>query len=289
MLQGDRRPVTAGSLWRRFLRLLITAIVAYGLALLLIRVCESHLVFFPNVPDRLAGDWNPQGLSVEDVWLNSADGVKLHAWWIPSERAKFTFLAFHGNAGNIANRADIYKFLRDTPANVLAIEYRGYGKSEGKPIEAGLYLDAEAGYQFLVNGKAIRPAQIISFGQSLGTAVAARLAAQQKVGGVVLEAPFPSASVVARRIFWFLPGLPLLVRRQFNTKNQLDQIKAPIMIVHCTQDPVIPFRMGQETYHGAHSPKVFIRIDGYCHEEASVISPVRYRAALLEFLRTLEE
>jgi fermentation-respiration switch protein FrsA (DUF1100 family) len=168
---------------------LIIAIVAYGLALLLIRVYESHLVFFPNVPDRLAGDWNPQGLSVEDVWPNSADGVKLHAWWIPSERAQFTFLAFHGNAGNIANRADIYKFLSDTPANVLAIEYRGYGKSEGSPSETGLYLDAEAGYQFLVNGKAIRPAQIISFGQSLGTAVAARLAAQQKVGGVVLEAP----------------------------------------------------------------------------------------------------
>jgi fermentation-respiration switch protein FrsA (DUF1100 family) len=270
-------------------RFLITVVVGYGLTMLLVRIFESHLIFFPNVPDRLGGDWNPRGLSVEDVWLNSADGVKLHAWWIPSERAKFTFLAFHGNAGNIANRADIYKFLSDTPANVLAMEYRGYGKSEGAPTEAGLYLDAEAGYRFLVNGKAIRPVQIISFGQSLGTAVAARLAAQEKVGGVVLEAPFPSASVVARRTFWFLPGLPLLVGKQFNTKNQLDHIKTPIMIVHCTQDPVISFGMGQETYQGAHAPKVFIGIDGYCHEEASVISPVRYRTALLEFLRTLEE
>jgi fermentation-respiration switch protein FrsA (DUF1100 family) len=281
--------VTGASFWRRLLRLLITVVVAYGLVLLLIRLFESHLIFFPNVPDRLAGDWNPRGLSVEDVWLNSADGVKLHAWWISSPRAKFTFLAFHGNAGNIANRTDIYKFLSDTPANVLAVEYRGYGKSEGRPSETGLYLDAEAGYQFLVNGKAIRPVEIISFGQSLGTAVAARLAAQRKVGGVVLEAPFPSASAVAQRTFWFLPGLPLLVRKQFNTKNHLDHIRTPIMIVHCTQDPVMPFGMGEETYQGAHSPKVFIRIDGYCHEEASVISPVRYRAALLEFLGTLEE
>jgi fermentation-respiration switch protein FrsA (DUF1100 family) len=281
--------MTSASFWRRFLRLLITVVVGYGLALLLIRVFESHLIFFPNVPDRLGGDWNRRGLSVEDVWLSSADGVKLHAWWIPSEKAKFTFLAFHGNAGNIANRVGIYKFLSDTPANVLAIEYRGYGKSEGTPTETGLYLDAEAAYKFLVNGKAIRPAQIISFGQSLGTAVAARLAAQEKVGGVVLEAPFPSASVVARRTFWFLPGLPLLVRKQFNTKNQLDQIKAPILIVHCTQDPVIPFEMGQETYQDAHAPKVFLGIDGYCHEEASVIAPVRYRTALLEFLRALEK
>jgi len=280
--------VTGANFRRRLLRLLMTVIVGYGLALLLIRTFESHLVFFPNVPDRLAGARKPRDLSVEDVWLNSADGVKLHAWWITSQRATFTFLALHGNAGNIANRADIYKFLNDTPANVLAIEYRGYGKSEGSPSEAGLYLDAEAGYQFLVHSKGIQPAQIISFGQSLGTAVAARLAAHRKVGGVVLEAPFPSAAAVARRTFWFLPGIPLLVRKQFNTKNQLDQIKTPIMIVHCTQDPVIPFVLGQETYEGAHSPKVFVRIDGYCHEEASVVSPARYRAALLEFLRTLQ-
>jgi fermentation-respiration switch protein FrsA (DUF1100 family) len=279
--------MTAASFGRRFLRLLITIVVGYGLALLLIRVLESHLIFFPNVPDRLGGDWNPRGLSVEDVWLRSADGIKLHAWWIPRQNAKFTFLAFHGNAGNIANRADIYKFLSDTPANVLAIEYRGYGKSEGSPSETGVYLDAEAGYRFLVNGKAIRPEQIISFGQSLGTAVAARLAAQEKVGGVVLEAPFPSASAVARRTFWFLPGLSLLVQKQFNTKNQLAQIKAPILIVHCTQDPVIPFGMGQETYQGARSPKAFLGIDGYCHEEASLVSPGRYRTALLEFLRKL--
>src|SRR6266566_6653306 len=105
--------------------------------------------------------------------------------WIPGDKARFTFLAFHGNASNIANRAPIYEFLRNTPANVLALEYRGYGHSEGKPDEAGVYRDAEAAYEYLVNTKRIPRKVIISFGQSLGSAVATHLAARRQVAGVV--------------------------------------------------------------------------------------------------------
>jgi fermentation-respiration switch protein FrsA (DUF1100 family) len=94
---------------------------------------------------------------VEDVWLTASDGVKLHAWWIPGDKARFTFLAFHGNASNIANRAPIYEFLRSTHTNVFALEYRGYGHSEGKPSEAGVYRDAEAAYEYLVNAKGTDP------------------------------------------------------------------------------------------------------------------------------------
>jgi hypothetical protein len=96
-------------------------------------------------------------LRPEDVWLKAADGTKLHAWWIPSANAEFTFLAFHGNASNIANSVPAYEFLQGTPAYVLALEYRGYGHSEGKPSEAGLYLDAEAAYPHLVGTKEPEP------------------------------------------------------------------------------------------------------------------------------------
>lgn len=267
---------------------LIYVLVAYLLLLALVRVFESRLIFFPDYPGRLEGDWHPRSLKVQDVWLTASDGTKLHAWWIPGDNAKFTFLAFHGNASNIANRAPAYEFLHDLPANVLALEYRGYGRSDGKPSEAGLYRDSEAAYQYLVTAKRIDPKTIISFGQSLGTAVASHLAAQHEVGGIVLEAPFPSAARMARQVFWFLPGLSLLVHSQFDTEARLAQINAPVLIVHCTQDPVVPFQFGQEVYNAAHPPKDFLPIDGQCHEEASLLAPAQYRTALEKFLNSID-
>ena len=138
---------------RRRLSYFLTILVAYLVVLLLVRMFESRLIFFPNYPDRLEGDWHPRALNVEDVWVTASDGVRLHAWWIPDDQPRFTYLAFHGNASNIANRAPVYEFLRSTHANVFALEYRGYGHSEGKPSEAGVYRDADAAYQYLVNTK----------------------------------------------------------------------------------------------------------------------------------------
>lgn len=168
------------------------------------------------------------------------------------------------------------------------LEYRGYGHSEGKPSEKALYLDARAAYKYLLDAKHLGPQSIVFFGQSLGTAVAVDLAANQSVGGVVLEAPFPSASRVASKIFWFLPGLSLLVHSQFDTLSKLKHINVPILIVHCRQDPVLPFTFGQEVYNGVHSRKRFLTIGGSCHEESSLVAPAQYRSALQEFLSTLE-
>jgi hypothetical protein len=148
---------------RRLLSYFLTILVAYLVVLLLVRMFESRLIFFPNYPGRLEGDWHPRALNVEDVWLTTSDGVRLHAWWIPDDQSRFTYLAFHGNASNIANRAPVYEFLRSTHANVFALEYRGYGHSEGKPSEAGVYRDADAAYEYLVNTKGIdRKAIILS-------------------------------------------------------------------------------------------------------------------------------
>jgi len=266
---------------------LVTILIGYVLVLAILRIFESRLIFFPDYPSRLAGDRHPRGLRVEDVWLTSSDSVKLHGWWIPNANAKFTFLAFHGNAGNVADRASVYEFLRDTPANVLALEYRGYGRSEGKPSEAGFYRDADAAYAYLANERKLDPNTIISFGQSLGTAVAAHLAAGHTVGGVLLEAPFLSAASVARKSFWFLPGTGLLAYSQFDTKARLKEIRAPILIVHCREDAVLPFRMGQEVYDAARAPKEFLAINDSCHEEASLIAPSEYRVTLLKFLSSI--
>lgn len=262
--------------------------VAYLVVVLLFRLFEHQFIYFPNYPGRLSGDWQPRGLPVQDVWLRTADGVRLHAWWIMGAGAEFTFLAFHGNAANIANRADIYRFLRALPANVLAVEYRGYGRSEGKPDEGGLYRDAQAAYDYLVTDRGIAPNRLIAFGGSLGSAVAVDLAAKREVGGVVLEAPFASGKAVARRVYPFLPGLGSVVRSKFDMAAKLAKVRAPILVVHCTRDPVLPFALGEEVYQLAPEPKSFLRVEGHCHEEASLVAPAEYRAQLLAFLSQLK-
>jgi hypothetical protein len=259
------------------------AAIYFGLMLLLL-LFEKSLIFFPQFPGRLTGDWAPVGLPVEDAWLTTADGVKLHAWWIPAAGAEFTFVMFHGNAANLPNRADIYRFFHSLPANVLAVDYRGYGKSEGSPSEAGLYLDADAAYDHLVAQRGIAPQRIIAYGASLGTAVAADLAARREVAAVVLEAPFPSAAAVARRVYPFLPGLSALMRSKLDTAAKLRNVRAPLLILHCTRDPVIALPLGEATFAAANEPKRFVRINAACHEDACLADPQTYRAELAAFL-----
>ena len=274
-------------------RLVLILLAAYAAVIALLLIFEKRLIFFPQVPGRPSGDWSPPGLGQEEVWLTTRDGVRLNAWWIPARAGLDsgnlpTILCFHGNAANIAWRADVYRFLRDLPANVLALEYRGYGKSEGSPSEAGIYRDAEAAYAYLLRERGLPPRQIIALGQSLGTAVAAELAAQNELGGIVLEAPFPSARAMARRTFWFVPGLPWLIRSHFDTANNLQtansKFGAPLLVIHCTSDPVIPFAFGKEVYDRAPQPKSFLAVKGECHEEAMLIDPVTLRQEWIRFL-----
>lgn len=262
--------------------------VAYLALLLLLRIAENKFIYFPNFPGRLSGDWHPAGLPVEDVSLRTSDGLRLHAWWIAGHGAEFTFVAFHGNAANLANRAEVYGLLRGLPANVLAVEYRGYGRSEGTPDEAGLYRDAEAAYDYLVRQRNIAPGRIIAFGGSLGTAVAMDLASKRAVAGVVLEAPFPSARAVARRLYPLLPGLGLVLRTKFDTVAKLANIRAPVLVIHCSGDPVLPLALGEEVYRLAREPKFFLRVEGECHETASLVAPAKYRAQLLAFISQLK-
>ncbi len=266
------------------LNLLATAAAIYLVLVILLLAFENSFVFFPQM-GRLTGDWNPPGLPVEDVSLTASDGPRLHAWWIPAPQAEFTFLMFHGNAANLPNRADIYRFLHALQVNILAVEYRGYGRSEGSPSEQGIYLDARAGYQHLVQQRGIPPQRIIAFGASLGSAVAADLAAEREVGALVLEAPFPSAAAVARRVYAFLPGLGSLMRTKLDIAAKLARVRAPLLVIHCTRDPVLAFSFGEAVFAAANEPKQFARIEAACHEDASLVDPAAYRAALLEFLK----
>jgi fermentation-respiration switch protein FrsA (DUF1100 family) len=195
---------------------------------------------------------------------------------------------FHGNAANLPNRADIYRFFHALPVNILAVDYRGYGRSEGSPTEAGVYLDARAAYDHLVTQRAIPPRRIIAFGASLGSAVAADLAAEREVAALIMEAPFPSAPAVARRVYPFLPGIGLLMQTRLDTAAKLARVRAPVLVLHCTRDPVIAFSLGEATFAAAREPKHFARLDAACHEDACLAAPAAYRAALWSFLQEVK-
>jgi fermentation-respiration switch protein FrsA (DUF1100 family) len=276
--------VSSAFVWNRVITTAAAIVIAYLLVLLLARIYEAKLIFAPDYPGRLSGDWQPKGLPVEDVWIDTAYGGRLHGWWIPNEAATLTFIAFHGNAANITNRAEVYKFLRSLPANVMAVEYRGYGKSTGEPSEAALYEDAESAYDYLVKTRHVLGEHIISFGQSLGTGVAVDLATRRKVRAIILEAPFASMKSVAKRLLPYTPGIGLLAKSKFETARKLGEIKVPVLVVSCKNDPVLPSVLHEEVFRAAHEPKSFLQISGTCHEEASVVAPEEYRLKLSEFL-----
>lgn len=275
--------MTSRRVWNRIIAAAAAIAILYLLILLVVRILESKLIFFPDYGGRLSGDWHPRDLPIEDVWIKTADGENLHWWWIPHEAAAVTFIAFHGNAASITNRTPIYKFLWKIPANVLAVEYRGYGRSSGQASEAGLYQDAEAAYDYLQR-RNISAGQIVSFGSSLGTAVAADLATKRNVRAIILEAPFASISAAAKRLMRYTPGIALLARSKFETARKIAGLRVPILIVGCQDDPMLPSDLHDDVFRATHEPKSRLQIAATCHEGASMAAPEKYHQKILEFL-----
>jgi len=271
--------VSAETLWG----LARAVLVGLLLAVLLLRVFEERFIFFPDA--SRPSDLTPEraGVKVEDVFLTTSDGVKIHAWWVAAPGAARTILYFHGNAGNLSLRLPNIGWLQQLPVNVLAMDYRGYGKSEGRPTEEGVYRDAEAAYDYLVRERRIPPEQIVVLGQSLGTAVAVDLASKRSVAAVILEAGFPSAKRVAQQAMG-LPGLGWIIRVRFDSAAKLKNIHAPVLVAHCREDSVMPFVLGEELYAAANQPKQFVAYAGDCHEPLYAANPDDYAARLREFL-----
>lgn len=242
----------------------------------------NRQIFHPmKYPD---GWWEEQHLwAVEDVSFETADGVELHGWWREVPGAEIATLYLHGNAGNVSHRGSHIQEISAAGSPVLVIDYRGYGKSEGRPSEKGLYADADAGYVFL-RGKGYAPEQIIVHGESLGTAVAVDLASRERVGGLILEAPFTSASDVAHRILPFIG--PMLVR-SFNTRSKIDGVGAPLLVIHGTDDRIIPFEMGRKLYEIAPQPKQFWPVQGGTHNDIVEAAGAAYRQRLAAFYAEL--
>ena len=249
----------------------------------LLWLLQPGMVFYPTrTLQATPNDW---GFPFEDVELTTTDGVRLHGWNIPHPRATRTLLFFHGNAGNISHRGDSIAIFRRLGLSVLIIDYRGYGNSEGKPSEAGLYLDASAAWSHLVSERGIAPGQIILFGRSLGASVAADLASRVNPGALVLESAFSSARDLARHLYPVLHPAVCL-RFDFDAARRLARARCPVLVMHSRDDEIIPYALGRRLFEAAPSPRRFLDLVGD-HNAGFLASQPAYELGLAAFIATL--
>jgi pimeloyl-ACP methyl ester carboxylesterase len=260
-------------MWRFPTYIAIPVIAAF--LYLLSSYIASRLVYFPTkYPD---GPWDAQALlHAKDVWLDTADSIRIHAWWVPHEGASLVTLHLHGNAANITYRYSRFHEILAAGSAVLALDYRGYGKSHGRPTESGLYHDADAAYDYLLKA-GFRPNQIIVYGESLGTAIAVHLAARRPCAAVVLEAPFTSAKDVARTV---APVIGPMLIWGLDSRVKIGRIQAPVLFIHGDRDEIIPLRLGQELFAAAHEPKSFWLVPGAGHNDIAETAGASYRQHL---------
>lgn len=258
--------------------------VAVGLVVLVL-LFEEKLIYFPLremevTPADLA-------LPFEDCWLTAEDGARLHGWFFPLEGAHFTVLICHGNAGNISHRLDRVLLMRARLATeVMLFDYRGYGRSEGRPGEQETYRDGRAAYQFLIGRRQVAPERLILFGESLGAAVALQLALEVPVKALVLESAFTSIPDLARAIYPFLPVWSLL-RTRYDNLAKIAEIDVPLLVMHGNRDGTVPFEQGKRLFEAAPEPKRFYAISGAGHNDTFFAGGEAYWRVWKQFLESL--
>jgi uncharacterized protein len=233
-----------------------------GIAFGALSYWASRAVYIPSrYPE---GDWErKEKLGAADAWIVTSDGVRIHGWYVNTGGSQLVTLFFHGNAGNITDRASHILEISKAGSSILMLDYRGYGKSGGRPTEKGLYSDARAAYEFVLKA-GYRPEQVVIQGESLGTAVAVDLASQRPCAAVVLEAPFTSAKDVAGSV---LPVIGPLLIWSFDSRSKVGRIRAPMLFIQGDHDEVIPLRLGQALFAVAPEPKSFWVVPGAGHND----------------------
>lgn len=272
--------------------------LAVGL-LACIMAFESSFIYFPSKYPE--GDWEiaaPRVVEgrvvarIEDVWLTAADGTRLHGWYcaplvgrggalMPVETDR-VLLYLHGNGGNVTHRREIVERLVGLPLNVLIIDYRGYGRSEGAPSEEGLYMDARAAWDYLTTTRRARADRIIVYGESLGGAIAVDLASQVKPCGLVVQSSFTSIADMAAEVMPFVPRF--LIRTKMDSREKIARVSCSKLFVHSPADDVVPYKLGRKLFEAAPEPKQFYEIKGAPHNLTYEIGGAPYLDALKNFI-----
>ena len=264
------------------MKMIFYLIVGIILFLIFVRYLENTSIFYPE--RTLGATPKDLGLPFEDVTITTQDHVKLHGWLIKAPSARSTLIFFHGNAGNIGGRLGKIDFFHQIGLSVLIIDYRGYGKSEGHPTEQGIYDDATAAYDYLLQRDDMKGQNIISYGASLGGAVAIDLAIKRDVSCVIVDSTFSSAVDMAKRIYPFIPSF--LIKSKMNSIDKVKDISAPILFIHSIEDQTVPFALGKKLYDAAPGKKEFIEITG-SHTDGHIYDEEKIRNRIKAFLNNL--
>lgn len=255
--------------------------LGYAGVCLALAALQDRLIFQPS--PGLTRTPAELGLSFEDVWLEAADGTTIHGWYVPAAAGGRRHVLFlHGNAGNLSHRLYTVEVLHALGHPLLLIDYRGYGASVGRPSEAGLALDARAGWDHLVTTRGVRPADIVVYGRSLGGAVAARLATEVDPAALVLESTFTRLRDIAAEHYPYVP-VDRLLQAEFDTLAALRRSTCPVLVAHSPDDEVVPIAHGRALAEaaGARGRLATLRGD---HNRAFRASRVSHHPILGEFL-----
>ena len=278
---GKRGRVRRWALWVGLFLALMGALAYIGLRSEMI---ERLFFYFPE--KGVDSDPADIGLAFEDVFFQASDGVRLHGWFVPGQ-GEVVWLWLHGNAGNISHRLDNLKRLHDQlGVSVFLMDYRGYGRSEGRPTEAGIYRDAEAALAYLQSRTDIKQDRIVYFGRSLGAAVAVELATRHPPYGLILESAFESVSEMARRAHPFLPVWPFL-RGRYDSLAKLARVNAPLLVLHGDRDEIVPCEAGKRLFEAASGPKELSIIEGAGHNDTYLVGGLEYFNTLRSFMERL--
>lgn len=270
--------------YRRVIRTALIALTVVVLALLACtRWIESHSVFYPlkdvqETPKDV-------GILYEEVTIPTADGVRLNAWFVRGSPASKSIMIFcHGNGGNIGHRVLWLKAFHDLGLNVLLFDYRGYGKSTGRPSEQGVYQDAVAVYDYLMHRPDVDRHHITAYGESLGGAVAIDLATKRSLGGLVVDSSFSSARDMAKLLY---PGLPTwFMTCRFDSVTKVRHLEIPKLFIHNYDDSIIPFVIGRRLYDAAAEPKMFVPMRGG-HGEGLIHDAQKFNRTLKVFVKSI--
>ena len=238
------------------------------------------------------GDWDVEqlnGIKREDVYFLAADGSRLHGWMFRQPDAQYIAHYSHGNTGNITGRMRTIEMLLKAGLSVFIYDFRGYGRSEGKPSLTGICEDGVGAFDYLVKERGYKPSQVVLYGESMGTAVTAEVAAERPCAGIILQSGFSSL----RRIgIEHMPLTKIYPRFMFpapllDCAERMSRDPRPLLIIHGHKDIVVPFAHAQEIYDRAAHPKAMLELPEAAHSDIWATAPDKYVQAVYDFVSSL--
>jgi len=263
-------------------------LLIFAIGLLVLWTAQRRMIYFPfgSVPPPAAA-----GLpGAEPVTFLTGDELTLAGWFVPaaSPASGISVLVFNGNGGNRAMRAPLAARLRARGLATLLVDYRGYGGNPGSPSEEGLARDAAAARRYLASRPDVDPSRIVYFGESLGSGVAVRLAAETPPLALILRSPFTSLVDVGRHHYPFLP-VRLLLADRFASIDRIGAIRCPLLVIAAGEDSIVPRRLSERLYEAAGGPKRLLVIDGVDHNDVELFAGERMIDAIVEFTTGITE